>query len=699
MANFNELNIALEYIAKGWAVFPVHKVVNGLCTCNNPDCKSPGKHPKLPNGLHAATKEANMARFWWNGAHRGSGVAIATGQVSGFFVVDVDIKEDGIRAWEYFKDDHNIDDCETVAQKTPSGGKHIFYAMPSEGKIKTTTNVLAKGIDIRGDGGYIVAYPSAGYEYLIGQDYHDFEPDEAPQAILDLALQKEIEQVDLLPSQFVELEYNSVEVEKIQSALYAITDFDDYDIWRNVGASLHDTKDKRSFVWWCEWAQQSDKYDHQEQVNLWNRFNQRESSLGRKINSDWLFDLASSDKFNWEYKPDVSDFYIDPELTTEDLTAARTSVVEATNNNPDALVSTKSVSVYNFSLLKQFNEKFPLEKLWDDGALFAGCTMMVCGEPKIGKSKFAVDFGMNAALGRDFLGKPFARPLKVLWLQAEIKEAFLEERFASFTELSDDEIALLDENFIFSGKLSVDVLKDENLSDLLYIIRDLSVDLVVVDPIINFSTANENDNKEVAYMLKRVDLLKKARCPQNKHEMTAVCLVHHMRKGCDPENPFDGIRGASAFRGYYDSGIALTPNVETNEVIDCHFEYRNQKTPEKIHVHFAEDLAIKQLENFGTFDDGSGAITSEEKQLTESLGLLENQVKLYVFTRDHLRENGKVQLEAFAKHVTKVEFQGLRHRTGVKRLLNKIATLTASKGGEWRVVNHQGDVWIELNKG
>lgn len=43
---------------------------------------------------------------------------------------------------------------------TPSGGPHFYYALPGSRKLKNSAGVLAPGIDVRAEGGYVVAPPS-----------------------------------------------------------------------------------------------------------------------------------------------------------------------------------------------------------------------------------------------------------------------------------------------------------------------------------------------------------------------------------------------------------------------------------------------------------------------------------------------------------------------------------------------------------
>ena len=339
--NTSMLDAALFYASKGLAVFPLHhKIADGMCSCNDPDCKSIGKHPRIKNGLTAATTDVNVIRDWIK-AFPNCNLGLATGAKSGIFAIDVDTKHDGLRAWETFKDDHMLDDYNTPVQHTQNGGTHIFYKMPEGKKVTTRTNVLAKGIDVRGDGGYVVIAPSKGYEFVPDQAIGDIDFEEADQAILDLVVKPELEEKAEFKAPIEGLhDLDSGLVEKIESAL-SVLDADDYDTWRNVGFALHDSNGKQAFQLWCDWSQQSDKYDHQHHTKFWNDCDSRRGQTANNIELEYIFKLATDTK-NWSYEEDLSDVDF-ASFNTCNLK----NVTQVSSNQP-------------FQLPKEFIEKQPL---------------------------------------------------------------------------------------------------------------------------------------------------------------------------------------------------------------------------------------------------------------------------------------------------------------------------------------------------
>lgn len=162
------VDAAIVYGHRGWAVFPCHAAgsVAG-CSCGAADCASPGKHPRVRGGLHAASTDASMIRRWWARWPRAN-VAIRTGTASGLVVVDIDPAHGG---------DGTIAELEAIhgplppgrAIRTGSGGRHLYFRHPGGTVRNDAGRVLGRGVDLRGDGGYVIAPPSriAGGPYAL----------------------------------------------------------------------------------------------------------------------------------------------------------------------------------------------------------------------------------------------------------------------------------------------------------------------------------------------------------------------------------------------------------------------------------------------------------------------------------------------------------------------------------------------------
>src|SRR4051794_17844341 len=83
---------AVAYAVAGWAVLPLHTPrPNGACSCRDPGCRTPGKHPRydrddLRRGLHDASTDPGQITRWWT-RWPDANVAIRTGRL---VVLDVD---------------------------------------------------------------------------------------------------------------------------------------------------------------------------------------------------------------------------------------------------------------------------------------------------------------------------------------------------------------------------------------------------------------------------------------------------------------------------------------------------------------------------------------------------------------------------------------------------------------------------------
>jgi hypothetical protein len=181
---------ALDYATRGWSVFPVHSVTAGRCSCGNPACGSPGKHPRVARGLTEASKAPQQIRAWW-GRWPTANIAVATGQISRFFVLDVDPGHGGDESLRTLEVEHGPLP-HTVRSLTGGGGDHILFEhVPG---LRNSAGRIAPGIDVRGDGGYVVAPPSlhiSGRSYAWNVDHHPLDAPvaKAPSWLIALAQQ------------------------------------------------------------------------------------------------------------------------------------------------------------------------------------------------------------------------------------------------------------------------------------------------------------------------------------------------------------------------------------------------------------------------------------------------------------------------------------------------------------------------------
>lgn len=163
----NLLDWALSYIHRGWAVLPLHTIVNGQCSCRGRENCKPGKHPQgllAPHGPKDASKDETIIQQWFSGNNLNIG--IATGSVSGLVVIDVDPRRGGEASLQELESRYGK--LETLEVKTGGGGRHLYFLAPGGHQIRNSSDELAPGLDVRGEAGFVVVPPSV---HVSGRSY------------------------------------------------------------------------------------------------------------------------------------------------------------------------------------------------------------------------------------------------------------------------------------------------------------------------------------------------------------------------------------------------------------------------------------------------------------------------------------------------------------------------------------------------
>jgi hypothetical protein len=143
------LDHALALADQGIATFP--------CAITADDRKV----PCTPNGFYDASKNPTELRALWR-AHPGPLVGARCGATSNLAVLDIDAKHQLAKTW--WQDHQQQLRHYSRIHRTRSGGLHILFQHHEA--IQCTTGRIAKGVDTRGDGGYAVWWPAAGYPVL-----------------------------------------------------------------------------------------------------------------------------------------------------------------------------------------------------------------------------------------------------------------------------------------------------------------------------------------------------------------------------------------------------------------------------------------------------------------------------------------------------------------------------------------------------
>ena len=147
------LATALTLAQKHMAVFP---------------CRPRTKWPATANGLKDATVDLDVIRQWWH-ANPNYNVAIATGAASRIFVIDIDGLDAEI---ELRKLEAEYGTLPASVEVITARGRHVYFQQPAQ-EIRNSASKIAPGIDVRGDGGYVLVPPSihpSGRQYAWSVD-------------------------------------------------------------------------------------------------------------------------------------------------------------------------------------------------------------------------------------------------------------------------------------------------------------------------------------------------------------------------------------------------------------------------------------------------------------------------------------------------------------------------------------------------
>lgn len=117
------------------------------------------KRPMTKHGLKDAKKDPAAVEAFWR-TKPNANIGVPTGMVSGIVVLDVD-GEQGLDSLHELED--TIEELPTtLSVVTPRGGQHLYFEHPGNRNVQNSASLLGPALDVRGDGGYVLAPPSVG---------------------------------------------------------------------------------------------------------------------------------------------------------------------------------------------------------------------------------------------------------------------------------------------------------------------------------------------------------------------------------------------------------------------------------------------------------------------------------------------------------------------------------------------------------
>jgi putative DNA primase/helicase len=282
------LNAALVYAAHGFPVFPLTRNKTPIPP------RDPDPTGKFEDGIpgtgsfYKATTDPEQIRKWWTGHEYLIGLPM--GRVSGLWCLDVDTSEDhadGVAGWNETIEEH--EPFVTREHRSATGGPHLIFNWHAEQPIGCSPGDLPKGIEVRGQGGYIVVPPSQRKKraYTV---FNDINPIDAPAWLVDKILQGRGAQTSYSSGAAV------ADIDKVADAVSFIPNDDvSRDEWSNMALRIYAATggDPRGLEIFASWSEKSAKC-HGGYVERWRAM---QGSPPNRTGAEKIFKIAR--EYGW----------------------------------------------------------------------------------------------------------------------------------------------------------------------------------------------------------------------------------------------------------------------------------------------------------------------------------------------------------------------------------------------------------------
>jgi hypothetical protein len=539
---------ALRYARLGLCVIPLH---------------AGAKKPIFENWPEVATKDQAIISRWWQQTPQAN-VGIATGKRSGVFVLDVDPKNGGLDSYETLLSKHG-QFPNTWQQITGSKGTHLFFRYPSF-PVKNAAGIFP-GIDIRGDGGQVVAPPSihpngTPYEWDGLDEIEQTRIAEAPMWLLELLEHKQQGGSPHLPI--------NADGVKIPHGVQHYTLLALAGAMRRMGLN-----------------------EEEMLPTLLTVNHARCEQPGSDANIRQIADSVM------KYRPADGDLYKTATKLWR-LTKAKEHE-ERERNESLGLAVVDGLTVFRSSGLDQ--------KCVIEGVLYNGLTVFA-GRPKVGKSWLTLQLALAVAKGEKFLGElPVHLPGGVVYVALEESQARTATRMQ---RLVADETPFLQNISMVYSMSPLSQGGDEQLDQIL---RDKRPSLVIIDTFLALVGGGNSERRDV--MRSEYSEIDRIRKIAARHE-TAMVLVHHMRKSVVGESGIDSVAGSTGVTAAADA--IWTLKREDADTGACTFEVVGREVEEQsLGLRFRRDGEV------GWEFVGQGAEMKSMRDQREILTLLREE--------------------------------------------------------------------------
>lgn len=157
---------ARQYVERGYPIVLLHGVTSDACTCaRGSRCPSPGKHPVERDWANRGIGSVEELLSRWQARNeKPTNIGVLLDESWRPLLIDVDVKDgkggdETLREWQEYL---GIDLDEFLVQRTPSGGAHYLFRVPTGYALDRLPNAagVANGIDVFRHGRQFVVSPS-----------------------------------------------------------------------------------------------------------------------------------------------------------------------------------------------------------------------------------------------------------------------------------------------------------------------------------------------------------------------------------------------------------------------------------------------------------------------------------------------------------------------------------------------------------
>lgn len=257
-----------QYINAGFRVMRLYPVVDGQCSCENPECKNLYKHPMQRNWTHTVPLDEDALRTYEEYGLLDQGFGVL---VDDHLVIDIDPRNGGDESFKELCSDLKVDlkSESSFIVKTGGGGWHIYFKRESNERLAGHL-MQYPGIDFKSSG-YIVG---AGSLHASGNLYEPVgdiaKIGRPPEPLLDLLRRSQNTAHNTATA------YSD---EQLESMLSHISPDCDYQKWVQIGMALHHATGGEGFELWDKWSSEGAGYDRDQMDPKWHSFGKSDSPV------------------------------------------------------------------------------------------------------------------------------------------------------------------------------------------------------------------------------------------------------------------------------------------------------------------------------------------------------------------------------------------------------------------------------------